>query len=296
MWVGLIDIESKIFNTAYMQIAAFHKRCGDTVGWWSPLTDRRFDVVYCSSLFDFTDKSEVPARAVCGGTGFDVKSKLNKAIGAAPLDYSIYPKCKTSYIWFSRGCNRRCPWCVVPEKEGPIQPVDPKNLNPNGKYITVCDNNFFANPFWKMAISHLKNHWGQPVDFQGVDVRTLNKEKCIALLSLRHYKQIKIAWDNPREDLYEKLLWVTRLISARWLMCYVLVGFNSTEQEDLYRIETLRGLNIDPFVMPYNRSDLYQKAFARWVNHKAIFKTVEWADYYGRVREQESAGTGWQKK
>lgn len=45
------------------------------------------------------------------------------------------------------------------------------------------------------------------------------------------------------------------------------------------RVEKLRELKIDPFVMPYNKKDKYQKSFARWVNHKAIFKTVKWRDY-----------------
>jgi hypothetical protein len=44
-------------------------------------------------------------------------------------------------------------------------------------------------------------------------------------------------------------------------------------------IETLNSLKIDPFVMPYNKHDRYQKDFARWVNMKATFKTVKWADY-----------------
>ena len=35
----------------------------------------------------------------------------------------------------------------------------------------------------------------------------------------------------------------------------------------------------DPFVMPYDRSDRYQRRFARWVNHKATFNSVAWADY-----------------
>ena len=63
------------------------------------------------------------------------------------------------------------------------------------------------------------------------------------------------------------------------IMCYVLIGYWSTPEQDLYRIEKLRELKIDPFVMPYNKSDPYQKRFARWVNHKAIFKTVKWIDY-----------------
>ena len=77
-------------------------------------------------------------------------------------------------------------------------------------------------------------------------------------------------------------------------MCYVLIGYWANKEEaDLYRVETLRSLGIDPFVMPYNRSDLYQRAFARWVNHKAIFRKVKWQDYQGRVLAQEKAGTGW---
>ena len=31
--------------------------------------------------------------------------------------------------------------------------------------------------------------------------------------------------------------------------------------------------------MPFNKFDKYQKDFSRWVNHKAIFKSVAWKDY-----------------
>ena len=146
MKIGLIDIEPKIFNTAYMLIADYHKRKGDEVGWWSPLTDKQFARVYCSSIFDFTDKSEVPERAICGGTGFDVSSRLCRLSGDiedCQYEYSIYPRCQTSYVWFSRGCNRDCGWCCVRQKEGYIHSVKTKNLNPNGEYITVCDNALF---------------------------------------------------------------------------------------------------------------------------------------------------------
>lgn len=292
MRIGLINIEPTIFNTAYMQLAGYYRARGNTVDWWSPLMDRQFDHVFCSSIFTFTDKSEVPDRAICGGTGFDVSSRLSREIENAELDYSIYPKCRTSYIWFSRGCIRNCPWCIVPAKEGKIQSVEPKNLNPNGRYITVQDNNFFANSKWRYAINQLKC-WDQPVDFQGVDVRLLNEEKCLTLLKLRHHKQIKIAWDDPNENLMGQMIRVTRFIPFRKLMCYVLIGFNSTEQQDLERVETLRVMRIDPFVMPYDKNDLYQRAFARWVNNKAIFKKVPWQDYSRRVSRQEAAGCGW---
>ncbi len=292
MRIGLIDIEPKIVNTAYMQISTYHKNKGDTVEWWSPLTDRRFDYIYCSSIFDFTDKSEVPGRVICGGTGFEVSSRLSQKIETCDYDYSLYPECDYSIVWFSRGCPRRCPWCVVPEKEGQIQPVLPKPYNPEGKYVVVQDNNFFANPEWRKAIDMLY-FWGQAVDFQGVDVRLLDRQKAEVLNSLRHYKQIKIAWDDPHQNLEPKLRQIIQWIKPYKLMCYVLIGFNSTEEQDLYRVETLRRLGIDPFVMPYNKRDLYQKAFARWVNYKAIFKSVSWNEYKKRVYAQEAAGNGW---
>jgi len=293
MRIGLMDIEPKIFNTAYMQIASYHKLQADSVKWWSPLTDRQFDHVYCSSIFDYTNKSEVPRRVLCGGTGFDVTSQLSVTIERCDLDYSIYPKCDRSFVWFSRGCIRNCPWCVVPQKEGHIKSVTPKNLNPNGRNIVVQDNNFFANPNWQQAITWLGEQ-GQPVDFQGVDARLLNKKMCDALLSLRHYKQIKIAWDNPRQNLEPKLKEIIQYIKPWRLMCYVLIGYwHEKEDMDLYRVETLRRLGIDPFVMPYDRSKLYQRAFARWVNHKGLFKTASWQQYWANVNRWESVGQGW---
>lgn len=294
MKIGIINIEPKVFNTAYMQIAAYHRARGDTVEWWTPLEDHLFDHVYCSSLFDYTDKSEVPERAVCGGTGFDVKSRLPEMIEYSSLDYSIYPKCKQSYLWFSRGCVRNCPWCVVPEKEGRIHPVVPRNLNPNGRYITVCDNNFFANPMWRKAINWLVQ-CGQPVDMQGIDIRLITDEQCRALTKLRHFKQIKFAWDNPKDDV-AVLAGIKRLLQfvpTYKCMCYVLIGFNSEEWEDLGRVRMLSERGIDPFVMPFDKTDLYQRTLARWVNHKAIFKKVPWDDYKKRVNKQEAAGKGW---
>lgn len=276
--IGLIDIESKIFNTVYMQIAQYHRNRGDIVEWWTPLEDHLFDYVYCSSLFDYTDKREVPDRAICGGTGFDVSSKLPVDIESCDLDYSIYPKCRKSFIRFSTGCFRNCSFCVVHEKEGSLKPCKPKSLNPNGKYIVVNDNNFSGNPEWEVAIEWLVKK-KQPVDIQGLDVHLMTRDMCHKLCFLKHKKQMKIAWDDPRENPIQAMCGVLSIIPSWMLMCYVLIGYWSTESEDLYRVMTLKALGIDPFVMPYNKKDLYQKRFARWVNHKAIFKSVKWEDY-----------------
>ncbi len=197
MRIGLINIEPKIVNTAYMQIAYHYFMQGDVAEWAEPLEYDQFDRLYCSSLFTFTDKSQVPARAICGGTGFDLTTKLPFDCN---YDYSIYPRCDYSILWFSRGCVRNCPFCIVRQKEGEMHAVRQKRMNPKGRYIVVMDNNFFANPEWRGAISFIDRY---PVNMQGVDVRTLDQEKCEALNNLRRWKnkQIKMAWDNPKENL-----------------------------------------------------------------------------------------------
>ena len=104
----------------------------------------------------------------------------------------------------------------------------------------------------------------------------------LALNKVKHWKQIHFAFDHPE---YEEAvrsgieILESANISPSELMFYVLVGFGTTEIEDLHRVEVLRELGVDPFVMPYDKADHYQKRFARWANHKAIFKTVAWEDY-----------------
>lgn len=280
MKIGLIDIEPKIVNTALMQIAYHHKQQDDIVEWAAPLCYDEYDKLYCSSLFTYTDKSQIPQRAICGGTGFDLTTNLSFD---CEYDYSIYPKCNTSFMWFSRGCNRRCPWCVVPEKEGKFHLVKRKQLNPKGRYITIMDNSFFSNPEWQNVVRWLGH---LPVDIQGVDVRMLTKEMCVALNGMRRWKnkQFKIAWDEGDRDLTPQLKFMLQFVKPYKIMCYVLIGYYNSSDIDLHRVESLRKLKIDPFVMPYDKHDPYQKRFARWVNHKAIFKSVKWEDYRKKVK------------
>jgi pyruvate-formate lyase-activating enzyme len=267
-----------------MKAATYHKSKNDNVDWINPISDIgiKIDKVYASKLFNYSDDYlyyPPGAEIIKGGTGFDIKSRLPEEIEKIrKLDYSIYPQHEYSMQFFSRGCIRNCPFCVVREKEGYIHPVEPLDLNPKGKHIEVLDNNFFANTEWKKAIEQLLK-WGQPVNMQGVDVRIMNEEQAYALNKLKHFKQIHIAWDNPKQDITENIKAMVKHVKAYKIMCYVLIGYWSTPEEDLYRIEKLRELKVDPLVMPFNKKDVYQNRFTRWVNHKAIFKSVKWSDY-----------------
>ena len=279
MKIGLYNLEPKINNSAMMQVSYYHKNLGDDVEIYKQSNHDDYDKIYTFSIFDFTDKSTVTDDMICGGTGFDIKSRLPKEIEDCDLDYSIFPMCRYSIIWFSRGCFRNCPFCIVNQKEGYIHSVEPKNLNPKGKFIKVMDNNFFANPNWKKSVDTLLD-WGQPIDLQGFDIRIFNDEQGEALNQLKVYKQFKFAWDNPKDNLDDKIDLLLNYIRPYKLMCYVLIGFWSTPEEDMNRVMHLVDkYKISPFVMPYNKFDPYQKKFARWVNNKAIFNKVAWEDF-----------------
>ena len=278
--IGLIDVDGHRFpNFALMRMSAYHKSHGDNVEWAVPA--KTYDIVAASKIFTFSpdfDYSGIDThKMIKGGTGYDIDSRLPKEIEeSTAMDYSLYPQYQFSIQFFSRGCIRHCPFCLVREKEGYITPVTPVNLNPLGKHIEVLDNNFFANPAWHDAIEYLLSA----------------KQKVIRQAfwpnRLPLYKSIHIAWDFPQLDLTEKLREVIRYIKPYKLMCYVLVGFNSTIEEDMYRIERLRELKIKPFVMPYRDfgnnhvPTQYEKDLAQYVNKPMIFKSCTFAEFSPR--------------
>ena len=289
--IGLIDVDGHRFpNFALMRMSAYHKSHGDNVEWAVPA--KTYDIVAASKIFTFSpdfDYSGINThKMIKGGTGYDIDSRLPKEIEeSTAMDYSLYPQYQFSIQFFSRGCIRHCPFCLVREKEGYITPVTPVNLNPLGKHIEVLDNNFFANPAWHDAIEYLLSA-KQKVNLHGVDVRIMDEEQAYWLNRLPLYKSIHIAWDFPQLDLTEKLREVTRYIKPYKLMCYVLVGFNSTIEEDMYRIERLRELKIKPFVMPYRDfgnnhvPTQYEKDLAQYVNKPMIFKSCTFAEFSPR--------------
>jgi hypothetical protein len=272
-------------NIAIMKLSTYHKRVGDDVDWYSHLFDYQdTDILYVSKIFTFKpDIQYLPLKAkiIKGGTGYDIKIKLPKEIDEiTDFDYNLYPECDYSVVFTTRGCIRKCKFCVVPQKEGSIHPVKIPNLNPRSKYIKILDNNFFAYKGWRENLEILKS-FNLPLDFnQGIDLRILTEEQCKVLQNSK-IKCIHCAWDNYKDKniIIPKLEMLCKYVKPYKITCYVLVGFNSTPEEDLHRVETKRSLNVNPFVMPFNKSDPYQKNFARWVNHKAIFKSCTWEEY-----------------
>jgi len=274
--IGLIPLDYKLPSLPIMKLKSYY---GNSAEIASPLFSSQYNKVYVSSIFDFSDKSVIPKGAICGGTGINVKSRLPIEIERCQPDYSIYPGCDFSYQRFTYGCVNRCPFCVA-WKMGKFEDLNPMDLNSNGKWIYLLDNNLLVS---ENCIEHLKvlKSYDMPIQFEGIEAgRLAEMPNAIYLISKTKIKgQIHMAWDNPKINMEPIFKEILKTIPAYKIMVYVLIGYWSTIQEDLYRIESLRSLKIDPFVMPYDKLNKYQRALARYVNHKAIFRSTSWKDF-----------------
>tara|TARA_R100001132_G_C3257883_1_gene82945 strand:- start:141 stop:1085 length:945 start_codon:yes stop_codon:yes gene_type:complete len=295
--IGLLDVDSKIPNLALMKISHFHKELGNDVCWYDPLWKSTYDSIYASTIFEYSDKSGLDAEEMyIGGTGWDYKTTLPPEIEKSPPDYTLYNY--PHNIGFTmRGCRFRCKFCVVPQKEGtPYEEntVDEIWRQRGSNFVVLLDNDFFGNPSWDKRIDEIRKHKLKVCFSQGLNIRIITEEQAVALASVEFrnlkgkYKQVHFAWDQFSKGT-EKLIdqglkrcWDAG-ITPRQMAFFVLVGFNTTPDEDMYRVQKLASHGCDPYVMPYNKEDPYQKKFARWVNRKEIFKTTPW-EFYKRSR------------
>ena len=292
MKIGLFDIDSKYHNLALMKLSAYHKQKGDEVELYNPLWHSIYDKIYCSKIFKKRHKNNGYIREdmICGGSGFEYLTLLPEYIEHIKPDYDLY-NLKYSLGFTTRGCIRNCKFCIVPEKEGKIREHAEieEFLNPKSNIVVLLDNNFLALPSHvKKLQKYIKRGWR--MDFnQGLDLRLINKENARLLTKIKLERMIRFAWDNIKDEskIIKGLELVIRAgIKPRNITVYVLIGFDTTFEEDLYRIQRLRNIKdeqgfIKAYVMNYNnklKSRKY-KDFMRWVNNPWIFKSCTWEEY-----------------
>jgi hypothetical protein len=290
MKIGLTDVDGRNYpNLALMKISAFHKLNGDQVQWYNPW--EHHDVVYQSKVFTFTSDYDLYLNVDCvhkGGTGYGYGITLPEDVDAMTPDYSIYPKYKEAYGFLTRGCPNKCSFCIVPQKEGDIVPyADIDDFRDGRGDVILMDNNVLAHEHGLSQIEKIID-LGLKVDFnQGLDARIISQNESIAelLSGVKWLKPLRMACDTKGQMKYVEE--ATRLLrkhntTPKNFFVYLLV---KDVDDALERAEFLRGLGLDPFAQPFrdftNNTEptSEQKRFARWVNHKAIFKSVEFKDY-----------------
>lgn len=308
MKIGLIDVDGHNFpNIPLMKISAWHKAKGDDVEWYDPMFTGHCDIVYMSKVFSFTDDYIYPIYAdeiIKGGSGYCIevvngKEVYNKAKDK-PLpyeiehiypDYSIYPQYTESNAFgkLTLGCPRQCGFCHTGIKDGirSHKVADLKEFWNGQKNIVLLDQNILASREWKELLQQLIDSKAY-IDFNGgLDIRMMTEEKAIMLNQLK-VKEWHFAWDQyfdkkiivPKFEMFAKYnkLHISKTIS------YVLVNYDTTIEQDLERIYTLRKLGYWAYVMIYDKEHLPKghilKKLQRWVNNRFIFSKVETFDEY----------------
>lgn len=303
--IGLIDVDGgKNFpNIALMKLSAWHKAQGDEVEWYS-IFDGWFDKVYLSKVFSFSPDFDYCINAnevVKGGSGYcidlvDGKEVFHKErdkdlpskIEHIYPDYSLYPELTkdTAFGFLSRGCPRGCDFCIVKDKEGRCsrKVADLSEFWRGQKNIVLCDPNILACKDWKDLLQQLKDSHAW-VDFnQGLDIRMLTPEKADMLEHIK-VKEIHFAWDRyqDKEMILPKFIdyanhpFVKKQMSGHHAVVFTLVNNDSSFEQDLERIYTLRDLGYAPYVMIYDKEhcDPKYKKLQRWVNCRWVFGVVE---------------------
>lgn len=305
--IGLIDVDGHNYpNIPLMKISAWHKAQGHQVEWYDPMFSGHMDKVYMSKVFSFTpdypyfvDADEV----ITGGSGYCIslvngkevfdKSKdipLPDEIEHIYPDYSLYGITDTAYGFLTRGCPRGCSFCHVEAKEGRAsrKVADLSEFWNGQKNIVLCDPNILACRQWKELLQQLIDS-GAKVDFnQGLDIRLMTPEKAEMLKQIRRMANFHFAWDRyqDKEAILPKFQMFKEItgIRAEKLIVYVLCNFDTTLEQDLERIYTLRDHGYWAYVMLYDKEHIpkgsvYRK-LQRWCNNRIIFATCKTFDEY----------------
>lgn len=128
---------------------------------------------------------------------------------------------------------------------------------------------------------------GAWIDFnQGLDARFCTNRAIDAINSLK-IKRLHFSWDDPKEDLkpnFERLSERLKVKDRRRRVVYVLTNFNSTMEENLYRIYTLESLGFDADVRVFDKPNAPKeiRRLQRWCNNRYIHGAVpRFEDYQG---------------
>jgi hypothetical protein len=285
----LVDVDSKIPNLALMKISASCKLRGDIVGF--DITDP--DFVCVSVIFKKNKEQAMGIKTlypnaifIIGGCGYSLESHLDTKTELIKPDYDLYPS-TYSQGYTTRGCIRKCKFCIVPEKEGRIKEVQHPREFHDKRFNTcmIMDNNLFAaSSVWQEEVfSWFIDNRIKMLSPQGWDIRLLTKRRADYLKLVKHDGTIHFAWDNLNDErsvlngihlLKEKGFDLKHKISF-----YILCGFNTTFEEDIYRVQKLRELGVQSFVMPYHKKDKRINALARWTNRPWLYWSMPFSEY-----------------
>lgn len=292
MKIAIHDADATKFpNLALMKLSAWHKRHGDTVELFKPLFRNLYDKIYSSKVFTFGHPDQMlPSSALRGGTGYGMFESLPDEVEHCMPDYELF-NVGHAMGFTTRGCPNACPWCVVPKKEGKITAhSEVEEFIGDMRSVVLMDNNILASEHGLRQLTKIATIGVELDCNQGLDARLVDAPVAKLLASIK-WKRMRFACDRVDQmPTVERAICLVRAAGGKKtfgdrIFVYVLVQHID---DALERVEFLQTLDVDCFAQPYrdfvsgHEPTQEQKDFARWCNHKAIFRTVPWAEYRGR--------------
>ncbi len=322
MRIGLIDVDGhsqkkKLWganvypNLALCKIASWHKQQGDHVEWYEPLLSGHMDRVYLSKIFNFSPDYPYPIDAdevIRGGTGYDLQTELPQCIDDAQPDFSIYPNVPSdlSYGFLTRGCPRKCPWCVVPKKEGAIRPYWDIDRVANGRRKAILmDNNILAaGDYCRQQLRKIIDR-GYIVDFnQALDARLVTDEyaQMLAKIHWLDNNRIRFGCDTTAQiaDCERAIAMIEGYGFTGQFFLYTMIGGRNDLQECYDRIHhwwlrnhearrTRQRRPVYPHAQPYRDPSnphhvipQWQTDMAGWCNKRMLFETIDFPEFRPR--------------
>jgi len=265
-------------NLALMKLSAYHKACGDEVLLNMPIIPA--DYRYASVLFD-KNKTKFVADEY-GGPAFNGN---NINVYFKP-DYDLYPHNDFSLGYTFRGCYRKCSFCKVPKMERDFKHYSIWDFHdPKFKKICLLNNNTFFDGRWRETFKEIWEADLTVIDENGYDLRLLDDEKAEVLHKTKWATPLHFAWDNINDE--SEIIRGLKLLEKHKLRStsngvYVLIGYNTTEDEDLHRCQIVVDYGLAPYPMPYKQTKQLMR-FKRFINlhYYRKYKTITeaWQDY-----------------
>lgn len=155
------------------------------------------------------------------------------------------------------------------------------------KNIEICDPNMFACKEWEELAQQLVDSKAYISFNQGCDIRIMDPKKADYMKRMK-IKQVHFAWDRyiDKEIILPKFKEFKEITGwdKRKLPVYVLTNYDTTFEQDLERVYTLRDLGYWPYIMIFDKDKTKStdqvRRLQRWVNMRAIFEKIPYFEDY----------------